>query len=709
MKVKNLFIFLMCLLLLLAFGCKSEPTTGSLRVELDKGYRTISPADSAMDIIGYKIVPTGPDGKQASIRYTYYSYCNLENLSLGKWKLEAFGFNKDRIDIAYGYTEAMVTSEQSSTVIKVNKLIGTGSLVMDFVWDKNNISSPDLVLYLKSKDSTEEERQLSPSITASEGKATLIENELPAGSYTLRGELFDKNKKVAGFIEAIRITNKGKTEGEIQLEIGKLEDESGSGGSGNIDIDDTTSKPLDISILGVEKIITKDTPFTVSLQVDSKNIDLNAITAEWYLDGLPIGKGMKCTITSNILGDHRIDVIVSTTDQGSTGSAYTTFTTVTTQKPGMPYSLIQVGADKISLGESIVARFLPNGRLLLAANDKKTLQVLQVDADGIKKLNSYSYPDLQIDGTITDMGASGIASDTNLGVYLCVSNPTAIIALSYTKMGDTLSYMGRQENITSHKGDKIVNVGPIMGMANGGYLKATAVAVSTLNNKDKTVFLLNPNPKPTDREYVIFNQLSTLRFLGEGPICSLDFSEKSNTLTAITGSAGNAFEFYFSEHAHQIMVKPTPLSDDPKKIDNKNYESFTRGIMGRIFDKDEDRGYVLTHDAIYVYASGRNCNNLEFPLVQKDKSFYFTNHRGKIPALLGSYDNLYFYMIDNLCRKLYVLTFENGSFECDKENDFVLLPSNEYTKMEISRDGRYIILYNPTCPTDDIILLKISR
>ena len=709
MKAKNLMISVMCLIILLAFGCKSEPATGSLRVELDKGYRTISPTDSSMDIIGYKIVPTGPDGKQASIRYTYYSYCNLENLSLGKWKLEAYGFNKDRIDIAYGSVDAMVTNEQTSAVIKVNQLIGTGSLMLDFLWDKTNLSNPNLKLYLKSKDSTTEEKQLTPSITASEGKAVLIENELKAGSYTLRGELFDGDKKVAGFIEAIRITNKGKTEGKIQLEIGKLEGGSSSGSSGNIDIDDTTSTPLEISIAGVEKIITKDTPFTVSLQVNSKNIDLNAISAEWYLDGISIGKGLKCSISSDVLGDHRIDVIASTSDQGSTGSAYTTFTTVTTQKPGMPYSMTQVGADKISLGESIVVRFLPNGRLLIASNDKKTLQVLQVDSDGIEKINSYSYSELQIEGTITDMGATGIASDTNLCVYLCASNPTAIIALSYTKMGDTLSYMGRQENITSHKGDKIENVGPIMGMSNGGYLKATAVAVSTLNNKDKTVFLLNPNPKPTDTEYVIFNQLSTLRFLGEGPICSLDFSEKSNTLTAVTGSAGNAFEFYFSEHAQQIMVKPTPLSDDPKKIDEKNYESFVRGIMGRIFDKEDDRGYVLTHDAIYVYASGRNNMNLEFPLVQKDKSFYLTNHRGKIPALLGSYDNLYFYMIDNLCRKLYVLTFENGSFECDKENDFVLLPSNEYTKIEISRDGRYVILYNQKCPTDDIVLLKISR
>lgn len=710
MKAKAIICVLLAFTLVVAIACKDEPDTGCLRVELDKGYRTISPTDASMDIVGYRIVPTGPDGKQGSVRYTYYSYCNLENISLGKWKLEAYGFNKDRIDVAYGCAEAMVTHEQSSAVIKVNKLIGEGSLSLDFFWDKASVKNPLLKLYLKSKDSTDGEKELNPSITASEGKAVLMEQKLAAGSYSLRGELFDGNKKVSGFIEAVRITNSGKTEGKIQLEIGKLETGgSGQGGSGNIDIDDTTATPLDLSIAGVEKIVTRDTPFTVSLQVGNKNVNLNTISAEWYLDGVLVGKGLKCNISSGELGDHRIDVVASTSDQGSTGSAYATFSIVTTKKPGMPYSMSQIGADKISLGENLVIRFLPNGRLLIAANDKKTIQVLSVGADGMEKINTYSFSDLQIDGTITDMGASGIASDTNLTVYLCSSNPTAIIALSYSSMGDSLQYIGRQENLIGSHGEKIANVGPIIGMSNGGYVKATAVAVSTLNNKEKSIFLLKPNLLPSDTDYVLFNPMPTFKFLGEGPILSLDYSEKSDTLTVVTGSAGNAYEFYHSTLSDSLIVKPTPVSDDPAKIDAKNYESFTRGIMGRIFEKVDNKGYILAHDALYLYASGRNKDNLKFPMVQKDKSFYFTNHRGKIPALLGSYDNLYFYMIDNLCRKLYILTFENGAFKCDKENDFVLLPSCEYTKIEISRDGRYVILYNPSCPSDDIILLKITR
>ncbi len=66
-------------------------------------------------------------------------------------------------------------------------------------------------------------------------------------------------------------------------------------------------------------------------------------------------------------------------------------------------------------------------------------------------------------------------------------------------------------------------------------------------------------------------------------------------------------------------------------------------------------------------------------------------------------------MIDNLCKKLYVLTFENGEFLCDKEEDFVILPSNEYTRIEISRDGKNIILYDPKCETKDIVVLSVTR
>ncbi len=522
MRKPLMLLVLLCIALALVISCKDEPSTATLRVELNKGTRTISPNDDDMDITGYRIIPTGPDGKAGSTRYTYYSYCNLENLQFGEWNIDVYGFNSNRVDIAYGSANILVASGNNSVTIPVNQLIGEGALSLTFSWDSESVTNPSLKLFLKSQDSNSAEIELSPSITASEGKAVLERNSLTSGSYTLRGELYNGEEKVAGFIEAIRITNQKTTKGEIPFEIGKL-DEDKKDGDTSINISNTTSSPIEVTIEGVEKILAKGSTFTATLSILTKNLSSSEVNANWYLDGVRIGKGLSCPISADKLGDHRIDVIVSTSDNGSTGSAYATFSTVTTTKRGMPYSFKQITDSEISLGKSNVIRFLPNGRLLVASNDKKILEILDVQSNTVEKLKSYSFAELGIEGTISDMATSGIPADTNLTLYVFTNNNTEIIALSYTKTGDALSFKVKQKDIKIESGAKREALGPAIGISNGGYFKAVVVAASTVNHKNVGVLFLDPSPTSSSTDFIKANYINDLDIFGYGTIYSLDY------------------------------------------------------------------------------------------------------------------------------------------------------------------------------------------
>lgn len=694
-------LILLIAILALSFSCKNEATTTTLRVELNKGTRTIAPNDSSMEITGYRIIPTGPDGKAISTRYTYYSYCNLENIEFGKWTIEVYGFNSNRVDIAYGREEIVVSSTNNTIRVNVDKLIGKGSLSLTMTWNKDEITSPSLKLYLKSQDSTESERELLPSVTASEGRAQVEATGLAAGSYTLRGELYDNGVKISGFMEAIRISNEKTTKGTIPFEITKLDESSGSS---TIDISNTTSSPIEVAISGVEKLVSKNTKFTVTLSILTNKVQSSQVKAIWYLDGERIGTGLSCVVDSANIGNHRIDVVVSTSNNGSTGSSYATFSTVATTKRGTPYSMKLLKSSDINLGSNILIRFIPNGRLLVASNEMKTLQILSLDSGSPERIKSYTYAELSINGNIADIASAMLPADTSSTVYVVTNDDPEIVALSYTKNGDALSYKSKQVNIKDNKGTKIDTLGPAIALSNGGFLKKVIVAAATLNHKDVGILFLDGNPT-SSTNFIEMNRLSNYIY-GEGKIDHLDFSESSDAVTAISGSTGIVYQLKQASSG-TIAQNPTALSDSLEKIRNQDYESFTRGIMGRILSPTTGFGYVLTSNALNLYAA--NWTSTMFICEQTNKSYRFTAHLDKIPALAGTYDNLFYYMIDNLCKKLYILTFEDGNFICDKDNDFVTLPSTEYNKIELSRDGRYMVLYNPSCPTKDIALLTIAR
>ena len=93
--MKRVLFVLLCVMLALSVqSCSDEVESATLRVEMDKSVRTLSPLIENMEIHGYRVVAVGPDGKERAPQTTNYSYINLENLSVGEWTSRYMGITK---------------------------------------------------------------------------------------------------------------------------------------------------------------------------------------------------------------------------------------------------------------------------------------------------------------------------------------------------------------------------------------------------------------------------------------------------------------------------------------------------------------------------------------------------------------------------------------------------------------------------------------
>ena len=135
--MKRVLIILFCVLsALIMQSCSDKPEGATLRVEMDKSVRTVTPERDNMEIYGYKVIAVGPDGKESAPRYTYYTYINLDSLSVGEWTIKVYGFNKDRVDICYGETNVSLIAGKNSAKVNVDQLVGKGSMSLTLKWDK---------------------------------------------------------------------------------------------------------------------------------------------------------------------------------------------------------------------------------------------------------------------------------------------------------------------------------------------------------------------------------------------------------------------------------------------------------------------------------------------------------------------------------------------------------------------------------------------
>ena len=195
--MKRVLYVLLCIaLVLITQSCSDKPESATLRIEMNKSVRTVSPERENMEIYGYRVVAIGPDGKESTPRYTYYTYINLDNLSVGEWTIKVYGFNKDRTDICYGEEKISLTAGKNSAKVNVDQLIGKGSMSLTLKWDGTAFPKAKSVsVTLNSQDG--EEISLFPS-EPSNCSVVIVKDNMDTGSYKFTAKLYTKSVNQTG-------------------------------------------------------------------------------------------------------------------------------------------------------------------------------------------------------------------------------------------------------------------------------------------------------------------------------------------------------------------------------------------------------------------------------------------------------------------------------------------------------------------------------
>ena len=697
MKANKLAIFILIAALLLLAGCKEESHFSTLRLEIDKGTRTISPNESSMEICCYKIILTDPNGDEWGERLTYHSYCSFDDLYPGKWKIEVYGQNTSRESLAYGAIEVTLKEGDNSAYVEVNQLIGKGSLDVRITWDPSKVQNPELSLFL-AKQGEKEEKIATPTLDKIKGEALLILNNLDSGSYTLRGELYSGNAAVGGFAEAIRISNGETSTGTIIMVKSGLPESNES-----ITVSDMTSIPLEADIEGVNQLVPVNSKLSASLNIKTKNVSQNDISVSWYIDGILVHNGQSLSYVAAEKGLHRIDAIYSTATVGSSGSSTTLFTVVDNVKDGMPYQVTMLkSSEDFSLTESHVARFLQDGKIIIADNTELVMTIIEQKSDGTFEYYQTPYSTLKIQDTyVSDIVSAGGEEDSSSTVYLICNDSPKIIALNYTAKSNLLSWIRTEENLYD-QGDMnlIRKLGPATLFRNkAGNIEFVFVAAATKNNTNVGVYLLNTKAS-ADTSFIESNLVAKSIYV-DGPIISLVADRTSSTVTALSSNAANVYHFY--KLNEETILEQNPILFDGDIPSDRTL--FDTGISGWITNYEIGNGFLLHERGIIITTRVPGATTC----IETSGSIDFTSAGVPVPFISGSSDGEYFYIFDRYGKRLHMATFEEKyGFDLNTGNDYIILDSDLYSDMTVSPKGDQALISAPN-RLDRILILDIIR
>ena len=706
--MKKLSLVLIVLLSLLALvSCDTaEVESATLRIEMNNSRRTIGPEDSEnLDIYGYKVIAVSPDGKESEPYYTYYSYINLEGLSLGTWTIKVYGFNSDRQDLSYGQGEISLISGKNTLSVDLIDLVGEGDLSVTLDWSASGLENVATVKTV-FKDQGGKEITLTPS-TPVGYQSTIIHTNLPAGSYTLQVELLDRDgNKLQGLTEAVRISNGAESKAELKF----LNTSSGDGASSaTVTISDRTSTPVEVQITGVETLIEAGRAFTASISIPANSAvrekDINAV---WHLDGKEMGKGTQFTFPNGVsAGWHRIDVVTSTGEAGSLGSSSITFQAASSTSPGDPYQKITISSgEQFTLGTDTVMHFLPNNYLLVASNQYRTVQLLDITAASTRLCAEYTYDELKIgDYKVADFATSGTKYDSYYSVIFVCNSTSSCKAVNLMVSKTQITYTDEateyDKRVTTDKACQFVNI-----------TEANNFLVATIQNTTRTrmgyvAFNINPEKGRMinrDDNYIT-NPNMDFCYSGFKNISSLP---ESGYFVVISGQKGKVIKCQLKDSTEYAAMTEYHLwtsYDDYVDSLNKQtpVDDFKDGFDCGFLTSDGQFAFVVSTEGIYYYK--RNANTFY------EYEYYLTEPytEGSIGAVKMCRDVKYGYMIDSTNKSLVTLTpTEDDGCYVLKKGTSIPLDSGTYNEIDISKDGKYLVVYNADdCTAAHVI--KASR
>lgn len=700
--MKRVLFVLLCVMLALSVqSCSDEVESATLRVEMDKSVRTLSPSRENMEINGYRVVAVGPDGKERAPRYTYYSYINLDNLSVGEWTIKVYGFNQDKVDLCYGETTVYLTAGKNSARVSVDQLIGKGSLTINLKWDATAFPKAKSVLVkLTAQDGTE--ISLLPS-EPSNNSVVIVKDNMDTGSYKFTAKLLDtEGNTLSGIAEAIRISNGEKTEGEITFPY------SAASGSGEIEISNNTSLPVEVEINGLESLMEANKAFTLNIMLPkSSPLTINDLETIWFLNGEEVGRGSEITFEKGVeKGVHRIDVITETKDKGSMGSNSISFQAASSTNHGDPYQKYTLNdGSEWKLGSGVVMHFLPDNRLLIASNQYKTVQL--VATNGIIPVveSEYTYSDLGFDGEVADFSSYGEEDDGFWNVVFLINQKLSCKAVNVMVSKNQLIVTDEATNFDKNggegKADKFVSISPC---------KSTLIATIQSNDRRRMgLIFFNQNAekgKMVRREE--YSQDPQIEWGGTGFKSITSIPERGYVIIT-SGERAKVYEFAQNNEGGISMREHMVWKDEEAFFEyyyqNRFKADFLDARSCGFLSNDGEYIFVFTPSEINYYK--HNGNNLD------EYALYHTEDISEegIGMIKMAPDTEYSYMLDNKNGRLYTLRSvkdpDKGGMALQK-GCWIACDVNGADEIEISLSGEFLAIYNSNS-TSCINIIKTAR
>lgn len=697
--MKKQFAVLIALLISLALlSCKAGESTTSLRVNIDRGKRTISPSASQLNIQTFVIYTTGPDGKSGIQKTVYSDSTTLEGLKIGEWTIRVEGKNTEGTIIATGENKIMLSSANNLIEVSLTDLYGKGNLDLEFRWDNKRITNTKLEASMKAQGSDEVIELSDKLIKDSDYTYSLQMSSLNSGSYVMTGSLYSENTKVGGFTEAIRISNGVTTKGTISLGLDKIINTE-------VGFSNLTSVPIECKIEGITELIPSREAINATVKITTSNITDSSLNAEWYLDGVSIGSGRTISITPEP-GDHRLDVVVSTEHNGSLGSDAITFTAANLFK-GLPYRLnTYKGDDNLMLSGRTLVKIVPDNNkakinnIMIISRDRKYLQTLLMSETGYKISQSQSLTDSSWNYKyeVNDVVFYGEPLKGTLNATLLCNGP-----LIATYQYNTGSALLNNKAIVSI-GAQATSVSTITNFGYGAYLSESKYIFAHGYNPDTYthgVVALNAHAGESSGDwssYVAYN----LNTYPNAKLQSVPYSGGS------TLAATNGINTALTSIGRGLLHAFTYI----KTYSDGN--SRTVLVMNGIEDVGgEISGLAVAGDAYLLALVKPTSSTSEIQVYKYDRAKYklekvtsFTKSGSNYKLLASTSTTGYLYTLDEENKQIVTLSF-NQATQSFSVVGAVTIPDAKYNAMDISDDGTMLVLYNKTS-ADRITVLNVK-
>ncbi len=693
------FAVLIALLISLALlSCKAGESTTSLRVNIDRGKRTISPTASQLNIQTFVIYTTGPDGKSGIQKTVYSDSTTLEGLKIGEWTIRVEGKNTEGTIIATGENKIMLSSANNLIEVSLTDLYGKGNLDLEFRWDNKRITNTKLEASMKAQGSDEVIALSDKLIKDSDYTYSLQMSSLDSGSYVMTGSLYSENTKVGGFTEAIRISNGVTTKGVISLGLDKIINTE-------VGFSNLTSVPIECKIEGITELIPSRETINATVKITTSNITDSSLKCEWYLDGVSVGSGRTISITPEP-GDHRLDVVVSTEHNGSLGSDAITFTAANLFK-GLPYRLNTYKSDdNLMLSGRTLVKIVPDNNkskinsIMIISRDRKYLQTLLMSESGYKISQSQSLTDSSWNYKyeVNDVVFYGEPLKGTLNATVLCNGP-----LIATYQYNTNSALLNNKAIVSI-GAQATSTGTITNFGYGAYLSESKFIFTHGYNPDtysQGILTLNAHAGESSGDwskYVNYN-------LNTYPNAKLNgVSYSGGSTLAATNGTNSALTAIGRGLLHAYTYLKTSSDGSTKTVLVMNGIEDTGG---------EISGLAVAGDVYLLALVKPSSSTSEIQVYKYDRANYklekvtaFSNSGSNYKLLASTSTTGYLYTLDEENKQIVALSF-NQATQSFSIVGAVTIPDAKYNAMDISDDGTMLVLYDKSS-ADRITVLNVK-